>query len=182
MTDRERAIVMAYTGVVMLSGDKLDIFYQYVQEKLGRPIWTHEFIEQEETIKEMAKDDFLNLCAGKPYPKPEPERRQNGMTDRAKVTKWLECCGNYDENLNHVGCTEECPYFENELCCDPVAPFQDALELLREQPEIVRCKDCKHWPGNGALPYNAPYWLPCSKLLTEADWFCAYGERKKEDG
>ena len=38
MTDRERAIVMAYTGIVMLCGDKLDIFYEYVSEKLGRPI------------------------------------------------------------------------------------------------------------------------------------------------
>lgn len=71
MTDRERAIVMAYTGVVMLCGDKLDIFYEYVSEKLGRPIWTHEFISQADTIKELSKEDFLGLCAGKPYPRPE---------------------------------------------------------------------------------------------------------------
>lgn len=71
MTDRERAIVMAYTGVVMLCGDKLDVFYQYVSEKLGRPIWTHEFISQADTIKEISKEDFFALCAGKPYPKTE---------------------------------------------------------------------------------------------------------------
>lgn len=71
MTDRERAIVMAYTGVVMLAGDKLDVFYDYVSEKLGRPIMTHEFFSQEDTIKELAKEDFLGLCAGKPLPKPE---------------------------------------------------------------------------------------------------------------
>lgn len=71
MTDRERAIVMAYTGVVMLCGDKLHIFYEYVSEKLGRPIWTHEFIGQADTIKELSKEDFLGLCAGKPHPKPE---------------------------------------------------------------------------------------------------------------
>lgn len=71
MTDRERAIVMAYTGVVMLCGDKLHVFYEYVSEKLGRPIWTHEFISQADTIKELSKEDFFGLCAGKPYPKPE---------------------------------------------------------------------------------------------------------------
>ena len=71
MTDRERAIVMAYTGVVMLAGDKLGVFYDYVSEKLGRPIMTHEFIEHEKTIKKLAKDDFLSLCSGTPYPKPE---------------------------------------------------------------------------------------------------------------
>lgn len=74
MTDRERAIVMAYTGTVMLCGDKLDIFYEYVSEKLGRPVYTHEFIAQHDTIKELAKSDFLGLCAGKPYPKPEVGR------------------------------------------------------------------------------------------------------------
>ena len=71
MTDRERAIIMAYTGIVMLCGDKLDIFYEYVSEKLGRPIWTHEFISQADTIKELSKEDFFGLCAGNPYPKPE---------------------------------------------------------------------------------------------------------------
>ena len=45
-----------------------DIFYEYVSEKLGRPIWTHEFINQDDTIKELSKEDFLGLCAGKPYP------------------------------------------------------------------------------------------------------------------
>lgn len=74
MTDRERAIVMAYTGAVMLCGDKLDIFYEYVSEKLGRPVYTHEFFTQYDTIKELAKSDFLGLCAGKPYPKPEVGR------------------------------------------------------------------------------------------------------------
>lgn len=69
MTDRERAIVMAYTGVVMLCGDKLNIFYDYVSEKLGRPIYTHEFIDQDDIIKSLAKEDFLALCAGTPYKK-----------------------------------------------------------------------------------------------------------------
>lgn len=76
MTDRERAIVMAYTGIVMLCGDKLHIFYEYVSEKLGRPIYTHEFISQADTIKELSKEDFLGLCAGKPYPRPEIGSKQ----------------------------------------------------------------------------------------------------------
>ena len=60
---------MAYTGVVMLCGDKLDVFYDYVSEKLGRPVWTHELIDQADTIKNLSKEDFRSLCAGKPYPK-----------------------------------------------------------------------------------------------------------------
>lgn len=60
------------------------------------------------------------------------------MTDREKVIKWLECCGTYDENLEHVGCTEECPYYGNASMCDPIAPFQDALKLLKEQAKEIK--------------------------------------------
>lgn len=63
MTDREKAIVMAYTGVTMLKDDKLQIFYKYVEEIMGRPIWTHEMVQLADEIKEKSKDDFMSLCA-----------------------------------------------------------------------------------------------------------------------
>ena len=62
MTDREKAIVMAYTGYCMLAGDKLKVFYEYVGELLGRPVYTHEFADP--VIQEKASDDFYNLCKG----------------------------------------------------------------------------------------------------------------------
>lgn len=64
MTDKEKAIVMAYTGIAMLIGDKFDIFHRYIQEKLGRPIWTHELASKEiwTQIKEATKEDFKRLC------------------------------------------------------------------------------------------------------------------------
>ena len=64
MTDNERAIIMAYTGICMLTGDKLEIFYKYVEELLGRPIWTHELADKSviNEIKEKSKSDFLALC------------------------------------------------------------------------------------------------------------------------
>lgn len=63
MTDREKAIVMAYTGVTMLKDDKLQIFHRYVEEIMGRPIWTHEMVQLADDIKEKSKDDFMALCA-----------------------------------------------------------------------------------------------------------------------
>lgn len=64
MTDREKAIVMAYTGCTMLAGDKLGIYYEYVQEKLGRRVMTHELAYQEvqDAIKEAAKEDFIAIA------------------------------------------------------------------------------------------------------------------------
>lgn len=66
MTDREKAIVMAYTGYTMLAGDKLGIYYQYVQEKLGRSVMTHElaYEEVQDAIREAAKEDFIAIAKG----------------------------------------------------------------------------------------------------------------------
>lgn len=64
MTDREKAIVMAYTGCTMLAGDKLGIYYKYVQEKLGRSVMTHElaFPDVQDAIRDVAKNDFIELA------------------------------------------------------------------------------------------------------------------------
>lgn len=63
MTDREKAIVMAYTGICMLTGDKFQIFHKYVEDTMGRPIMTHEIGWLADTIKEKSKADFMALCA-----------------------------------------------------------------------------------------------------------------------
>jgi len=63
MTNRECAIVMAYTGISMLQGEKLKYFYDYVSEILGEPVWTHEFYIRADEIKEKSKTDFIRLCA-----------------------------------------------------------------------------------------------------------------------
>ena len=63
MTDREKAIVMAHTGICMLTGDKFQIFHKYVEDIMGRPVWTHDIGWLENEIKEKSKDDFIALCA-----------------------------------------------------------------------------------------------------------------------
>ena len=64
MTDREKAIVMAYTGYCMLAGDKLSVFYEYVESIMGRPVYTHEMGTKvvDDLIKEKARPDFIALC------------------------------------------------------------------------------------------------------------------------
>ena len=63
MTDKEKAIVMAYTGICMLAGDKFRIFHKYVEDIMGRPVYTHEIGLLADTIKEKAEADFMALCA-----------------------------------------------------------------------------------------------------------------------
>lgn len=65
MTDKERAIIMAYTGYAMLTGEKFDIFHQYIENLLGRPVLTHELAIKEiaDEIHEKSKEDFIKLCS-----------------------------------------------------------------------------------------------------------------------
>ena len=60
MTKREAAIVSAYTGILI---GKFSDMHEYVEEKLGRPIWTHQFAEEKlfEEIKEAVKPDFISI-------------------------------------------------------------------------------------------------------------------------
>ena len=58
-----------------------------------------------------------------------------GMIDREKVIKGLEI--HTKPNSRCVGC----PYPNNGLCGDQL--YRDALALLKEQAEIVHCRDCK---------------------------------------
>ena len=62
MTDREKAIGTAHTGVNMLEGEKFNEFYKYLEELYGRPVYTHEipFLD----IQEKSKEDFIALCRG----------------------------------------------------------------------------------------------------------------------
>ena len=62
MTDREKAIVMAYTGICMLEGEKINEFYKYLAEIYGRPIYTHELVALDTQKK--SKEDFIKLCRG----------------------------------------------------------------------------------------------------------------------
>ena len=64
MTKQEAAIIMAYTGQVMLTGDDLDIFHEYIEHILNRSVFTHELGSESiwDEIKEKSKNDFIDIC------------------------------------------------------------------------------------------------------------------------
>lgn len=61
MTKQEKIIVSAYTGVLMCDFSDM---HEYIEKKLGRPVWTHELASKEvwDEIREATKSDFLKLC------------------------------------------------------------------------------------------------------------------------
>ena len=64
MTLKERVIVETYTGYCMTSGEEMNEVYKYMQEIMGRPVYTHELASKEiqQELHEKSKEDFVNLC------------------------------------------------------------------------------------------------------------------------
>lgn len=58
MTKREAAIVSAYTGYLI--GEFKD-FHAYVEEIMGRPVFTHELPSIAEELKYKSKKDFMSI-------------------------------------------------------------------------------------------------------------------------
>lgn len=97
------------------------------------------------------------------------------MTDRERVIMALgRCIGTYSD----VSCAR-CSY-QNEFLRNCIGHMHaDAFALLEEQPEIVRCKDCKH----GAPTIINGVWLSvtCGDIDHRPEWFCADGKRREDD-
>jgi len=96
------------------------------------------------------------------------------MIDLRKVIKGLECIAQKQEPTGFP--CKDCGYISRPnfaICVKDVA--SDALDLLKKQPEIVRCKDCKHCE----YPNAEREWCKKGHLHGNAEtWFCADGERK----
>lgn len=83
MTDKEKAIVMAHTGICMLTGEKYGVFHAYIEGIMGRPVYTHELAMQSisDEIKEKSRDDFIKLCME------EQEPSENAVSRQAVLDK-----------------------------------------------------------------------------------------------
>jgi hypothetical protein len=61
MTKQEAIVCSAYTGVLFVK-DFSDV-HRYIEEIMGRPVWTHEMASKElwAEIKEKARPDFMEI-------------------------------------------------------------------------------------------------------------------------
>ena len=117
------------------------------------------------------------------------------MPDREKIIKGLEHCRRYgtlcgmdcsgiftyEDNLQDIIKKSEhrhdCPYGKSKTGC-VVTLVDDAIALLKEQPEIIQCKNCKDWDDHTEDCGNEH--SPCfSNKWCKPDFFCAYGKRRQ---
>ena len=87
--------------------------------------------------------------------------------DKEKVKKGLECCSFLKANT-----CRECPYWNVYGSSECAQMAKDALELLKEQEEIVRCKDCTYLNADTGICIVG---IPHGHKDT---FYCAYGKRR----
>ena len=64
MTEHEKIIVSAYTGYLLCDFEKV---HKYIEEKLGRQVWTHELANDDviNEIMDATRGDFISLSERK---------------------------------------------------------------------------------------------------------------------
>ena len=141
MTDREKAIVMAHTGICMLAGEKFRVFHAYIEDIMGRPVYTHELAIQSisDEIKEKSRDDFIKLCKEEQEPCEDAISRQ-AVLDAIDVKAWEFCDYLISKNRNDEQ--------------KPVSHFADNLrECVREELPSVTPQQKKKKQGIGSIKY-----------------------------
>ena len=60
LTKEQAVIISAYTGILC---SRFEDMHEYVETKMGRPVWTHEMGNRETwaEIKEACREDFLSI-------------------------------------------------------------------------------------------------------------------------
>jgi len=187
MTDKEKAVVMAYTGIAMLTGDKFEIFHKYVEEIMNRPVFTHELATYAEEIKERAKFDFLALCAEEELPDATFELHRDDMFSggcylQCTRCKWKFSGGAYkilehDNYCPHCGAKIKRPEEPDGITLtfnvDKIEKFEDAS-----------CENCEH-AYQAADPLNIfgnpkyPFSCAAGHAYGGAETVCSEWKRKE---
>lgn len=92
-----------------------------------------------------------------------------------------------DDCISRQAMIYELSRFAGLLHDDTITRLQMvAMKLPSAQPEIIRCKDCKHrptYPEAYGAEINGKwcYWCELIHSWKPDDWFCADGERREQD-
>ena len=170
MTDREKAIVMAYTGVSMLQGDKMAVLFDYVEEITGIRMNPLQMAMLAEEIKRKAEPDFIKLCEDATDKNvgckwisvkdrlPEVEKRVLLLTDKG-VT-----CGFYEDGKMWQDDSKVNWDYDIDLDYDEE---QDAYRIPEGWVE-ESLEEHDEW-NCVVLGYKVTHWMPLPELPKEAE-------------
>lgn len=153
MTDKEKAIVMAHTGICMLTGDKFQIFHKYVEDIMKRPIWTHEMGCLADEIKEKSKADFMALCANES----SSENPNNSITKNDLEVECIDRQATLDAIIKRLG-------IKNESYLLPAE--KTIYQQIKDMPPVTPIRPKGHWIKGYTYP-DGEYWKcdKCNELI-----------------
>lgn len=86
MTLKERVIVSAYTGYLMVQGEELKYLYEYAEKVTGRQGWQTIDFAEAELLQNRAKNDFIKLCSDySPFNNEDFDRLEKAITNDAEL-------------------------------------------------------------------------------------------------
>ena len=130
MTKQECAIIMAHTGICMLTGKEFNEFHKYVEYIMGRPVWTHELANEEvkNEIIENSRDDFLDLC-------------KEAVTDG-----WIKCEDRLPEDSQYV-----LVYYEYDVGEDKIGIYDvlsgNTIKISKEKGKRINVIAWRPFPN-----------------------------------
>ena len=97
------------------------------------------------------------------------------MLDRESVITHLQIIHTWAEFARE----HDLQFFTAKHLEDIVQWTDDALKLLKSQPDIVQCGECKHYKDGFCYNPNTFDEKTCGN--TVPDWFCADGKRRETE-
>lgn len=115
--------------------------------------------------------------------------KQQALDQLRLMQAWHEDFGNgpnadYDAICYAINIIEAQPAELETLINALEKEHQRLLEMQKAQPEIIRCKDCKHWRDRDVYSY-CHYLYSCGVLdaydyMSKEDDYCSRAERRTD--
>ena len=128
MTKEEAILLSAYTGVLLVP-DFSDV-HKFCEDTLGRPIWTHEFADQDvqKEIREKLRPQIMelvqNISALRPITREQVEKMWRGCEKCNGAGEYSR----YAENLTKILLAKYCPHCGRPLTDEAVDMVMERLE------------------------------------------------------
>ena len=145
MTWKEAILLSAYTGVLLVP-DFSDV-HKFCEDTLGRPIWIHEFADQDvqKEIREKLRPQIMelvqNIVALRPISREQVEKAWRGCSwcnnESKKPENWE--CSLLDDRGFSVVVWDEVVWTNAEFCPVCGKPLTDeAVQMVMERLEALK--------------------------------------------
>ncbi len=128
-----------------------------------------------EALQTEKKSHLEDEICGNPANKAVKMQKSVTINESGDSLKLQNCNDSISRQAAIDAVCKDCEYYYNENV------IQCLKDLSSAQPEIIRCKDCKHGSPNGIYGCrfeDFAYYVGCNRMY--ADDYCSRAERRKD--